>query len=232
MAFSVQDFQDLVRLLEERPDWRAELRRLVLTDELLGLPDLVRELAEAQRRTEGELGELRATVGELAAAQRRTEGALGELAAAQREIAGHVGEMRGDFLERRYRDRAGAYFGRLLRRARLVSADELDALLDEGLAAATLDDDAAHDVRLADLIVRGRRPDEDRDTYLVVEVSAGVGLSDVERAVRRAGLLGRVRPALPTVAGDWVTPEAEAMAKSYGVWRVLDGRAVAPSARG
>ena len=92
MAFSVEDFQDLVRLLEERPEWRAELRRLVLTDELLGLPALVRELVDAQRRTEG---------------------ALGELAAAQRETAGHVSELRGDFLERRYRDHAGAYFGRL-----------------------------------------------------------------------------------------------------------------------
>jgi hypothetical protein len=38
VAFSVQDFHDFVRLLEERPEWRVELRRLVLTEELLGLP--------------------------------------------------------------------------------------------------------------------------------------------------------------------------------------------------
>jgi hypothetical protein len=49
VAFSVQDFHDLVRLLEQRPEWRAELRRLVLTEELLALPAIVRELAEAQR---------------------------------------------------------------------------------------------------------------------------------------------------------------------------------------
>jgi hypothetical protein len=41
MAFSVEDFQDLIRLLQERPEWRADLRRLVLTDELLALPELV-----------------------------------------------------------------------------------------------------------------------------------------------------------------------------------------------
>ena len=67
MAFNIEDFQDLIRLLQERPEWRADLRRLVLTDELLALPELVRELAEAQRRTE-------VRVGGLQEAQQRTEG--------------------------------------------------------------------------------------------------------------------------------------------------------------
>jgi hypothetical protein len=49
MAFTVEEFRDLLRILEERPEWRAELRRLVLTDELLTLPELVRALAEAQQ---------------------------------------------------------------------------------------------------------------------------------------------------------------------------------------
>ena len=46
MAFEVADFQDLIRLLREHPDWRDELRTLLLTQELLTLPALVRELAE------------------------------------------------------------------------------------------------------------------------------------------------------------------------------------------
>ena len=28
----VEDFQDLIRLLQARPEWRADLRRVVLTD--------------------------------------------------------------------------------------------------------------------------------------------------------------------------------------------------------
>ncbi|MBI3920236.1 MAG: hypothetical protein HY318_02370, partial [Armatimonadetes bacterium] len=75
MSFSVSDFSDLVRLLEEQPGWRAELRRLVLTEEILTLPDLVRSLGEAQRRTE-------ARVGELAEAQARTEARMEALAEA------------------------------------------------------------------------------------------------------------------------------------------------------
>jgi hypothetical protein len=115
---------------------------------------------------------------------------------------------------------------------RVVRPDELDDLLDEGIAAGALHEDDAHDVRLADLIVRGRRPNQDQETYLVVEVSAGVGPGDVERAARRAGLWGRVRPALPVVAGEWLTPDAATLVETRGVWRVLDGRVERPGEGG
>jgi chromosome segregation ATPase len=59
MAFTVRDFHDLVELLEQHPTWRAEVRRLVLTDEILKLPQelrelaqIVRELSETSRRNE------------------------------------------------------------------------------------------------------------------------------------------------------------------------------------
>ena len=286
MAFGVQDFHDLVRLLEQHPERRAELRRLVLTEEVLGLPaslqalseqvqalaQSVRELTEAQRRTEeelaqfrretqeefaqvrqevarefgqfrqevaGEFGDVRQELGdvrqelgdfrqefgdfrqEVGEAQRRTDARFDRL---DREVAG----LRGDNLERRYRDHAGAYFARLLRRARVVGSVELDTVLAEGLASGALDEDAAHDVRLADLIVRGRRPGDERETFLVVEVSVGIGPDDVERAARRASLLGRVRPTLAVVGGEWLTPEAEPVAEARGVWRLLDGWTVAP----
>lgn len=50
MPFQVEEFRDLIRLPEERPESRAELRRLLLTDELLTLPQLVQALTEAQER--------------------------------------------------------------------------------------------------------------------------------------------------------------------------------------
>jgi uncharacterized protein YoxC len=52
MAFTVQDFEDLLRLLDERPEWQAALRQRVLTGELLEVPRLMRETAESQARTQ------------------------------------------------------------------------------------------------------------------------------------------------------------------------------------
>ncbi len=51
MAFSVQDFHDLVRLLAEHAEWRTQLRPLILTEELLALPAIVQRLAAAQVRS-------------------------------------------------------------------------------------------------------------------------------------------------------------------------------------
>jgi hypothetical protein len=57
VAFTVNDLNDLLRILRERPEWLAEVRRVVLTEELLALPTLVRELTEAQRRTDERMAE-------------------------------------------------------------------------------------------------------------------------------------------------------------------------------
>ena len=65
MAFTVQDFHDLVALLTQHPEWRAEIRRLVLTEELLALPQIVRDLAEAQQRTEQQVAQLTQQVAQL-----------------------------------------------------------------------------------------------------------------------------------------------------------------------
>src|SRR5260370_22296168 len=120
VAFTVEDFQDLFRLLEQRPEWRAELRRSVLTDDLVELPSIVRELAQAQARTEQRLDELAQHVDELAQAQARTEQRvgelaqhvdelvqarteqrMGELAAAVASLVDRVGELHGEALEGR-----------------------------------------------------------------------------------------------------------------------------------
>jgi len=84
MPFTVSDFQDLVRLLEQHPEWRVELRRLLLTDEILALPEIVRRLAEAQERVEVQLAELVEAQRQAAEAQRLTDQRLAELAEAQR----------------------------------------------------------------------------------------------------------------------------------------------------
>ena len=87
MAFTVHDVRDLTHFLTLHPEWLAEVRRLVLTDELLTLPALVRELTQAQTRAEERLMRLETTVAELAQAQKRTEERVERLAATVQELA-------------------------------------------------------------------------------------------------------------------------------------------------
>src|SRR6266705_1453467 len=230
MAFTVQDFHDLVALVTQHPEWRAELRRLVLTEELLALPQIVHDLAEAQQRTEQQ-------VAQLVEAQQRTEQQIAQLVQqvtqlteaqrrAERQIVrlqDDVGELKGIVLEQRYRNRAFAYFSRLVRRMHTVTDDELVALLEEAVARGVLSEDGMDEIGRVDVVVRGQRRESPDEVYLVVEVSWGVGTGDVERAVRRAAFLGQTGlQTLPVVAGERIPDEAAELARAMRVWQVLD----------
>jgi hypothetical protein len=248
MAMTVQDFHDLVRLLEAHPQWRTELRQLLLTDELLALPDLVRELAAAQRRTEQRVEELvvaqRRTeerVEELVAAQRRTEERFEQHATATRELVARagkltddVGMLKGYVLERKYRERAPSYFAPLLGGIHALSAEEVARLVDESLSRGAVSNEDRDEIMGTDLVIRGVRPADSGETYLAVEISAGIGRHDVSRAQHRARILQRLlsKPVLPVVAGEWITSDAEEQAIATQVWRVLNGRVKAPGGDG
>ena len=58
----------------------------------------------------------------------------------------------------------------------------------------------------------------------MVEVSGVVESADVERAARRAALLGRVRPTVAVVGGEEITRAASKLAHAQAVWRLEDGR--------
>lgn len=222
MAFSVQDFHDLLRLLEERPEWRAEIRRVVLTDELLRLPE---EFARSRQETDQRFREL---AERLEALTQRLDGLTGQVST----LAGHVGTLRGESLERRYRERPFAYFGRELRDVHVLTSDELRAMLDDAIESRALEVAEAQDVGLSDLVVRGRRRRDGVSVYFVIEVSAGIGPDDVQRATRRAELLGRTGiTALPVVAGQWMTPEGMHAARAFRVWQITDGHIAAPDPR-
>ena len=249
MAFTVEEWRDLIRLLEERPEWRAELRRLLLSDELVSLPE---QIAALRLETERRFQELIAQVGELArvhgrleermieltAAHQRLEERMTELATAHQRLTEQVaaltrtvhvltddvGELKGDNLERRYRERAGAYFSRLVRRAHVLSMEELTDLLDAAVARGVLSEAEAEEVTWADLVVRGRRREDNAEVFLVVEISWGVGPQDVERAAHRAALLARTGlAALPVVAGKAITDHATHLAQTRQVRQILDG---------
>jgi len=108
MAITVRDVSDLTRILTRYPEWRAEMRRIVLSDELLAMPETMRELAAAQGRTEQRMEELAAAqvrtdarlealtqrMEELAAAQTRTDQRMEELRAAQARADQRMEELR------------------------------------------------------------------------------------------------------------------------------------------
>lgn len=232
VAFTVTDFHDLVRLLEEHPEWRAELRRLLLPQELLDLPAIVRRLAEAQERTEAELQRLMAAVGLLQQDVAVLKEDVSVLKRDMREVRADIGGLKGEAFERKYRENAPSYFGRLVHRPRALSKARVADLLDDAVERGELTEDERESVMRADLVMTGRRRDDRADVYVLAEISVGVGISDVERAVDRAAILTKLgRPVLPVVAGEFVAREAAALAAERGVWQLRDGTMTPPRDR-
>jgi vacuolar-type H+-ATPase subunit I/STV1 len=236
MPFTVEEFRDLVRILEERPEWRAELRRLVLTDEILTLPALIRELIEAQRRTEQRVATIEEQLAALIEAQQRTEQEIGTLVEVQRRAEQRIGtltndmaDVKGVVLELRYHHRAHAYFAPLIRRTHVLSGEEIETLLEGAVAQGLLSEAEADEILLADLLLRGRRRADHSEVYVVVEISWKIDPYDVERSVRRAALLSRIgTPAVPVVAGKEVIEEAASLASMLHVWQLTNGQAIPP----
>jgi hypothetical protein len=128
--------------------------------------------------------------------------------------------LKENILERRYREHGPAYLGRLVRRSRVLTAAEIMDLLEPILEHGELSGLEADEVALADVVIRGRRREDNTEVYLVVEVSWGVGPSDMERTAHRANLLQR--------AGKMVLPEAASRARELRVWQLTDGQMVTP----
>jgi polyhydroxyalkanoate synthesis regulator phasin len=237
MPFAVKDFLGLAQLLEQRPDLRAELRRLVLTEEILSLPEMVRGLAE-------QIQALSQEVRALAEAQRRTEERLESLTQEVRaltrdvqimatrvdSLGQDVGFLKGWTLEMRYRERAPAYFQRLARGIHALSTEEFSRLLDRAVGDGKLVEAEADELRESDLVIRGQRREEGGEAFWVIEISWGVGPHDVERAAQRATVLEKLgTPVIPVVAGRVITYEAASLAHWKKVWQVLDGVTVSPA---
>ena len=188
----------------------------------------VHGLAEAQKRTEQRLERLEAIVAELAEAQKRTEEAVRQLLVFQTRaeqtmarLEARQNEMLGEQLERRYRDRAYSYFGRILRKARAVSLRDLESVLEEHLSA-----DEMEDLLLLDVLVCGhpRHQPDAPEVWLAIEVSSVVDRNDVKRAQRRAAILHKAGyQVIPAVAGEKVTRGGEDEARDGSVLLVQDG---------
>jgi DNA-binding transcriptional MerR regulator len=236
VPFAVQDFQDLLRLLDEHPEWQAELRRRLLTEELIELPALVRSLAEGQAVTNSQLASLTQQVDALAEQMDALTIQVATLASTQDAIVyrlqvqtQRLDSALGDFLENRYERHAGAYFSPLARKIMVVDSSVLADLLDDAVADGRIAEGDRNDALHADLVLTGQRRGDRVAVYLVAEVSIGIGVDDVRRAADRASVMARLgRPAMAVVAGERIDPEPAELALARGVWQILDGHSIKP----
>ena len=245
MAFTVRDFHDLVEILENEPAWRAEIRRLVLTDDILTLPQAVRdltasvrEMSDLQRQHEArfervetdivdiktDVSQLKTSVGKLETGVGKLDSRMDTLETKVGKLDTNVAKLNGRDLERQLRERPFVYLSRFALRLKVVGDAELAVLLEAAVERGLLTEEEAEDAKLLDAVARGRRRGDGEPIYLVVEASVVIDQHDLARAVRRAAIVEKASgvPTLAVVAGERILDDVrQAVERSGTGWVTL-----------
>ena len=251
MAFTVREFHDLVEILQVEPAWREELRRLILTDDILTMPQLVRELVELNRQNQPrfvrydndiselksdvkvlkedtsqlkvDVSQLKVDVSQLKVDVSQLKVDVSQLKVDVSDLKDDVGYLKGRDLERDFGDKPYVYFSRLARKLRVITDADKAELLESALDAGRITEAEEEDIKRLDGLAKGRLKSSGEEGYLAIEVSSVIDIHDVERAQRRAQVLRKAveKPVLPVVAGQDILQSARSMAEATGVAWVL-----------
>ena len=227
---TVNTIEDLIRILDERPEWNEALRTRMLSRELLELPQTFAEFAEsAERRLatlETALAEFVASTNErltaLETSMSDLQSTLAEFVTNtdRRLLALETGQTRLDarlapIAASHARDGALRMVARIVR---VVGCRDY-RVLDLGDVLNMIDDADTGGIPAneltsfenADIIIEATRRDTGESHYVAVEASYTGNWRDVDRATSNAGYLTRFtgRPAHAVVAAQRIRPGIE-----------------------
>ncbi len=252
-ALEIATVNDLVRILDEHPQWLEALRERLLTREVLDLPQQIAEFAantdrrfevvERQLETQGRQLEVQGR--ELEAQGRRLGRVEDQLEEQGHELKAHGRELEAQGRQlKQLRNDIGPIKAAHVRNAARNAADmmvearglefvdildrkELGAMVrssdTRGISKGDLDS-----FRFADMVLRATDADG-ADCYVAVEVSYTANGRDTDRAIRNAEYLTRFTGsrALAVVAGRRFDDRISKAVKSGAVaWYELSARAL------
>lgn len=235
MAFTVVDFQDLLKLLSDHPEWRTQLRPLVLGEEVLAIPSRMDRVEATLDRLTGHVDDLtvrldRLTerVDDLTVRLDRLTGEVRELTTAVSQLVsrmdhtdGRLGNLQGAVLEWKFERNLGNWLREWVRRPRKVFVDELSRL-DEAVERGLVAEAEVSQVAWSDAVVRAQDASTQDEVILSVELSTTVNEDDVERASARAAVLRRAGyDGRGFVAGHSISTRARELAEATGTTVVL-----------
>ena len=185
--------QDLLRLLRDDSEFKEEVRRIILTEELLNVTPRLDRIEGTLLHLTNTVGELTNTVGELT-------NKMGELTNTVGELTDLLGDVKGDTVELKLEKSIVPILStRLeLRRGSLVkggaptaAAHEFEDSIYDAYEEGKLTQRERNRVNDTDVIVRAVNRMSKRQVYVAVEASYAIDDEDVKRAHRTAEILAQ-----------------------------------------
>jgi len=194
-----------LRALREDPEFAAEARSLLLSEDLLNLPPKfdrlekkVDRIEERVDRIEKRVDRIEERVDRIEKDVNKLKDDVGKLTDRVDKLEKDVAYLKGSDRERWYRDRAHAIFGRVILKGRPFE-EKAAEILWEACKKGQISKEERDEVLSADLLWSGER--EGEFVVLVVEVSFTISQDDVERAKKRAEILRKLGILAIPVAG-------------------------------
>ena len=215
MSFTVNDFRDLLHIIEVHPEWRLQLKRALFPD--LDLEKSLQEMQAAIARLAIGQDALRTDVEILKQDVAILKQDVKELKKDMRDLKGRSQE---DF----YRQRIGSIFSQYLRKGADAS-DWIGDLLHDKVSEKIITAAEVKQVMAADLLWLAETRDTRRKIVLVLEASWLAEESDVDRATKRAEILRRAGiDAFALVGGHEWQESTKAKAWQANVITTSNGR--------
>jgi len=213
----ISSFADLMRALRENPEWLEELRRMILTKELLELP---KRFEEFRHSVENRLGTLEKQVQTL---EKRVQEVKEMVDGIKKQLDRDVWVLKGMWLEMKVRKNIPSFFSEYLLNAKAAGQDKISKVLSLAVERGIISKEERKDVFRLDLLVEGTLLNTQEPVLVAVEVSYTIAEPDVQRVVRRAEILKRVmdRKVLPAVVGCRISKNAQKLITRTGCLQVL-----------
>jgi hypothetical protein len=208
--YKISNFADLMQALRENPEWLEELRRMLLTQELLELP---KKFENFRHRVEERFDTLEKEVQEV---KKKAD-------AIEKKLDKDVWPLKGMWLEMKVKGNILSFFSEYLFDAKAVDQEEINKALSLAMKKGIISKEERADVLRLDLIIEGTLLSTEEPVLLAVEVSYTIDDFDVQRAINRAKILEKVmgRKVLPAVVGYKITKKAQSLITKEGGLKVL-----------
>ena len=221
----IRTTDDLLMALREHYEWKEAVRLEIFGEELLSLPELVKEnsrqIAEDSRQIDEnsrQIAENSREIAELVEVIRHHDLRLAR-------VEDRLGNLVGDVTEEKYRrtfaSRVRKVEGGTLPIDAVLSPEELSKAFDSASAKNMISGDEADELAVADVVAFGHISTTGEEVTVVAEISNTFHIHDVLRAIERANIAARTvasRQAIPVVMG----PNGDALVEMDhpGVWVV------------
>ena len=230
MGYVINTIEDLERILRENPEWRERIRSLILEEELRRLP------ASFERFVEEEFRPLRADVEVLKEDMKVVKGDVEVLKSDVEVLKSDVGilkkdvgvlkidvaKLRGESFERKVRENAPAFLGRVIRRLRPIDKFTLADILDDAIDSGLIDEDMKDFALKVDFAGKGRLKETGKEVHVALEATLTLYPEDVEKVFKRAMIISKAvgQETIPVVVYLNAKEEALSLAEEIGVLAV------------